>query len=141
MGVQCQIRRLYFNPTATTRNANIQWMYTGLEHSHRALPQVLRVNLEHHDKLQDIICFDFVPALLSLLQDESLMVTENLVINKDYPMLMYFPSHFTEVERENASRNVSLRDSRSAFNNSFSFPTTQLGGSAGPSSSVSCTVK
>jgi hypothetical protein len=50
------------------------------------------VNLEDHDKAQDIICFDFVPALLSMLQDESLMAIENLVTNKDYPMLMYIPS-------------------------------------------------
>ena len=93
-----------FNPTATTRKANIQWMYNALEHSHRALPQVLRVNLEHHDKLQDVICFDFVPALLSLLQDESLMVTENLVINKDYPMSMYFPSDSKLGEANSGSR-------------------------------------
>jgi hypothetical protein len=78
-----------FNPKATTRKANIKWMYKALKHSHEQLPKVLSVNLEHHIKAQDIICFD---SLLSLLQDESLMVTENLVINKDYPMLMYIPS-------------------------------------------------
>ncbi len=33
-----------------------------------------------------------MPALLSLLQDESLMMTENIVLNKDYPMSMYIPS-------------------------------------------------
>ena len=93
-----------FNPTATTRKANIQWMYKALEHSQRGLPQVLTVNLEHYDKVQDIICFDFVPALLSLLQDESLMVTENLVINKDYPMSMYFPSDSKLGEANSGSR-------------------------------------
>jgi hypothetical protein len=81
-----------FNPRATTRKANIQWMYKALKHSHRGLPKVLQVDLEDHEMAQDIICFDFVPALLSLLQDESLMVTENLVLNKDYPMSMYIPS-------------------------------------------------
>jgi hypothetical protein len=80
-----------FNPRATTRKANIQWMYKALKHSHRGLPKVLAVNLEDHNTAQDIICFDFVPALLSLLQDESLMVTENLVLDKDYPMSMYIP--------------------------------------------------
>ncbi len=52
----------------------------------------MQVNLEDHDKAQNVICFDFVPALLSLLQDELLMVAENLVINKDYPLSMYIPS-------------------------------------------------
>jgi hypothetical protein len=32
-------------------------------------PKVFQVNLEDHEKAQDIICFDFVPALLSLLQN------------------------------------------------------------------------
>ncbi len=44
------------------------------------------MNLEDHNKAQDIIYFDFVPALLLMLQDESLMATEYLVINKGYPM-------------------------------------------------------
>ena len=93
-----------FNPRAATRKANIQWMYKALEHSHRTLPQVLTVCLEHHDKVQDIIFFDFVSALLSLLQDESLMATENLVINKDYPMSMYFPSDSKVGEANSGSR-------------------------------------
>jgi hypothetical protein len=75
-----------------------------LEHSHRALPQVLTLNLEHHDKVQDVLCFDFVPALLSLLQDESLMATENRVINKDYPMSMNFPSDSKGGEANSGSR-------------------------------------
>jgi hypothetical protein len=44
-------------------------MYKALKRSHRELPKVFQVNLEDHEKAQDIICFDFVPALLSLLQD------------------------------------------------------------------------
>ena len=93
-----------FNPKATTRKANIKWMYKALKHSHERLPKVLTVNLEDHVKAQDIICFDFVPALLSLLQDESLMVTENLVINKDYPMSMYIPSDSKVGEANSGSR-------------------------------------
>ncbi len=51
------------------------------------------MNLEDHNNAQNVICFDFVPVLLSLLvQDELLMVAENLVINKDYPLSMYIPS-------------------------------------------------
>ncbi|KAI2491812.1 hypothetical protein MHU86_22751 [Fragilaria crotonensis] len=93
-----------FNPKATTRKANIQWMYKALEHSHRGLPKVLTANLEDHDKAQDIICFDFVPALLSMLQDESLMVMENLVINKEYPMSMYIPTDSKVGEANSGSR-------------------------------------
>jgi hypothetical protein len=93
-----------FNPNAITRKANIQWMYKALEHSHKGLPKVLTVNLEDHDKAQDIICFDFVPALLSMLQDESLMAIENLVINKDYPMSMYIPSDSKVGEANSGSR-------------------------------------
>ncbi len=81
-----------FNPQATTRKTNIQWMYKALEHSHRILPKELQVNLEECDKAQNVICFDFMSALLSLLQDELLMVAESLVINKDYPLSMYIPS-------------------------------------------------
>ena len=62
------------------------------------------MSLEDHDKAQDIICFDFVPALLSLLQDESLMVVENLVINKDCPLPMYVPSNSKVGEANSGSR-------------------------------------
>ena len=94
MDIHCQIRGVWFQPKSYNTEANIQqWMYKALEHSHQVLPHIFLVNnLEDHNRPLDIICFDFVPALLSLLQDESLMVTENLVINKDYPMLMYIPS-------------------------------------------------
>jgi hypothetical protein len=79
-------------------------MYKALEHSHRVLPKVLQVNLEDHDKAQNVICIDFVPALLSLLQDELLMVAENLVINKDYPLSMYIPSDSKVGEANSGSR-------------------------------------
>jgi hypothetical protein len=81
-----------FNPKATSRKANIQWMYQALEQSHQRLPQVISINLEDHDAVQDIVCFDFVPALLSLLQDDNLMLPENLVVNLDDPTSMYMPS-------------------------------------------------
>jgi hypothetical protein len=65
-------------------------MYEALKHAYQQRPKVLTVSLvEDHVKAQDSICLDFMPALLLLLQDESLMVTENLVINKDYPMPMH----------------------------------------------------
>ena len=81
-----------FNPRAATRKANVQWMYKALQHSHQHLPQVISLNLEDHDDIQDIVCFDFAPALLSLLQDDNLMLADNLVINVDDPTSMYRPS-------------------------------------------------
>lgn len=80
-----------FNPKATTRKAHVQWMYKTLRNSHKRLPQVISLALEDHDEVQDVVCFDFVPALLSLLQDDGLMVAQNLVVNLDDPTSMYLP--------------------------------------------------
>ena len=80
-----------FNPKATSRKANIRWMYHALRHSQQNLPQVISIVLEDHDKPQGIACFDFAPALLSLLQDENLMAPENLVLNHEDPTSMYLP--------------------------------------------------
>ncbi len=80
-----------FNPKATSRKASTQWMYQALEQSHQQLPHVISINLEDHDAVQDIVCFDFVPALLSLLQDDNLMLPENVVVNLDDPTSMYMP--------------------------------------------------
>jgi len=89
---QAKLDGFDFNPKATTRKAHIQWMYQALEQSHQRLPQVFLVTLEGHDKAQDVVCFDFVPALLSLLQDNALMRPENLVIDEEYPTKMYWPA-------------------------------------------------
>ena len=81
-----------FNPTAVTRKANVQWMYQALHNSHQRLPQVMLVNLEDHNNIQEVICFDFVTSLLLLLQDNNLMQPENLVVDLDNPTSMYMPS-------------------------------------------------
>ena len=82
-----------FNPRATTRGAHVRWMYKALRNSHQCLPQVISLkNLEDHDYPQDVVCFDFAPALLSLLQDDNLMLPQNLVVNLDDPTSMYMPS-------------------------------------------------
>jgi hypothetical protein len=81
-----------FNPKATTRKANVQWMYNTLQRSRQSLPQVISVNLEDHDVPQNVVCFDFAPSLLSLLQDDNLMQPENLVMNLDDPTSMFLPT-------------------------------------------------
>jgi len=80
-----------FAPRAYTREANIQWMYKTLANSHNALPQLLRISLEDNGFVtsQDIVCFDFATALLSLLQDEQLMHPTNVLLNTDNPLAMY----------------------------------------------------
>ena len=81
-----------FIPRAVTRPANVKWMYKALHNSHQRLPFKMAVNLEDHDKPQDIVCFDFTVCLLSLLQDDNLMQSDNLVVNLDDPTSMYMPS-------------------------------------------------
>ena len=57
------------------------------------LPSVLTVNCPHPPDLDDIF-FDFVPQLLSLLQNRSIMTAENLVIDVNDPLKPYFsPDH------------------------------------------------
>jgi hypothetical protein len=81
-----------FNPKAVTRKANVQWMYKALHNSHQRLSQAISLLLEDHDEIQDVVCFDFAPALLSLLQDDNHMLPDNLVINIHDPTSMYVPS-------------------------------------------------
>ncbi|KAI2491050.1 hypothetical protein MHU86_23530 [Fragilaria crotonensis] len=52
-----------FNPKATTRKANIGWMYRCLEQSHQRLPHVISTTLEDQEAAQDIVCFDFGVSL------------------------------------------------------------------------------
>ena len=81
-----------FAPKAYTREANIQWMYKNLANSHNALPQVIRIDLDDKGQMsssQDIVCFDFATALLSLLHNDKLMQPANLLLNAANPCDMY----------------------------------------------------
>jgi hypothetical protein len=65
---------------------------TGVWNScYEQLPQVLiSTTLKDQETAQDIVVFfDFVDSLLSLLQDDELMLPQNLVINQEDPTLMY----------------------------------------------------
>ena len=62
-----------------------------MENSKQMLSQVVSIPLEDHDLPQDIAHFDLMNCILSLLQDPDRMVTENLVINPDDPLSMYWP--------------------------------------------------
>jgi hypothetical protein len=40
-------------------------------------------------KSMDVICFDFVPQWLSILQNKEMMLANNLVLDPNNPLAMY----------------------------------------------------
>lgn len=111
-----------FNPRATTRKANVQWMYKALEHSQDRLPHIVPVSLEDHDSISDVVCFDFAPALLSMLQDEALMSTNNLVINELDPLSMFIPKDGRLGEAHTGSRYRELYEELAQGHNQLLVP-------------------
>jgi hypothetical protein len=83
-------------------------MYQCLEKSHQPLPQVISTTLKDQETAQDIVCFDFGVSLLSLLQDDELMLPQNLVIDRDDPTLMYLPMDGKFGEANSGQRNRDL---------------------------------
>ena len=56
------------------------------------LPTVSTVPSDHyHDLSMEVIGFDFVTQLQTLLTDKDLMHPSNLLLNPDYPFLEYQP--------------------------------------------------
>jgi hypothetical protein len=110
-----------FNPKATSRKANIRWMYQALRHLQQHLPQVISIVLEYHSKPEEIACFDFAPALLSMLQDENLMAPENLVLNVEDPTSMYIPRDNKIGEAHTANATVSFITNSSPARISYLF--------------------
>ena len=82
-----------FRPRAYTREANIQWMYKLLRNSHQHLPFIQTTELEDYTAPQQVVCFDFGFALLSLLQDATLMQLDNLALNTMDPLAMFQPAN------------------------------------------------
>jgi hypothetical protein len=63
----------------------MSWIYKLLLNSHQCLPQIFSI------PLQDIVCFDFVTALLALLNNQILMQPHNLVLDINNPLAQYEP--------------------------------------------------
>jgi hypothetical protein len=83
-----------FNPKSKTRLGNLTWMYNSLHNSKQMLPHVVSIDLPDplpDAKSMDVICYDFVPQLLSILQSKTMMSANNLVLNPDNPLSMYKP--------------------------------------------------
>ena len=77
-------QRFDFNPPASTRNANLKWMRKFIKNSNMLLPKTHHIQLEDTTTVQ-VVTFDFVAHLLSLLHDTTLMQWDNLALNPDDP--------------------------------------------------------
>jgi hypothetical protein len=83
-----------FNPKCKKRWGNVQWMFKSVHNSHQMLPSLKTIDLleplPDADTL-DVICYDFVPQILSLLQDKELMSANNLVLDPINPFAKFVP--------------------------------------------------
>jgi hypothetical protein len=70
-------------------------MYNSLHNAKQMLPNVMSIQLP--DPLPDttkymgVICYDFVPQLLSIFQNKEMMSANNLVLDPNNPLAMYKP--------------------------------------------------
>jgi hypothetical protein len=83
-----------FNPKSKTRLANLKWMYNSLHNLEQMIPSVMSIQLPDplpDVKSIDVICYDFVPQLLSILQNKEMMSANNLVLDPKNPLAMYKP--------------------------------------------------
>ena len=71
-----------------SRSKNVDALIKSVENADQLLPFVRRVNVPHASP-SDVVCFDFVPQLLSLLQNRTIMTQENLLININDPLKRY----------------------------------------------------
>jgi len=71
-----------------SRLRNIDILFQSVHNAKRLLPSVVTVPMPHGPSC-DVITFEFVPQLLNLLQDVTLMTSENLLIDLDNPLVPY----------------------------------------------------
>ena len=83
-----------FNPKCKKRSGNLKWMYESIHNSFQMLPSLKTIDLPDplpHASTMDVIYYDFVPQILSLLQDKELMSATNLVLDPTNPLAMFLP--------------------------------------------------
>lgn len=76
------------------RGGNLKWMYESIHNSFQMLPSLKTIDLPEplpHASTMDVIYYDFVPQILSLLQDKELMSATNLVLDPTNPLAMFLP--------------------------------------------------
>ncbi len=92
-----------------------------VHNGNKLLPFVRRVDVDQRSPL-DVICFDFVAQLLSLLQNPSITRAENLTIDINDPLEPYFELKGSNVLGEAISGSVY----RKAYNRLITDPDKQL---------------
>jgi len=83
-----------FNPKCKKRGGNLKWMYESIHNAFQMLPSLKTIDLPDplpHASTMDVIYYDFVPQILSLLQDKELMSAANLVLGPTNPLAMFLP--------------------------------------------------
>ena len=71
-----------------TRRRNVERLFAMMNNATQLLPTVRTVAVPHGPSC-DVITFDFVPQLLKLLQNRSIMTQDNLLIDVHNPLLPY----------------------------------------------------
>ena len=84
-----------FNPKCKSHSGNLKWMFESIHNvNHMFLPHLTVINLldplPNCDKME-VICYDFVPQLLSILQNKELMSADNLVLDPNAPLAQFQP--------------------------------------------------
>jgi hypothetical protein len=82
-----------FNPKSKTRLGNLNWMYDALHNAEQMLPHLEPIELSDplpNMKSMNVICYDFVPQLLSILQNPKMMVGNNLLLQRPGILLIIF---------------------------------------------------
>ncbi|MGL6009391.1 MAG: hypothetical protein ACRC1D_08040, partial [Culicoidibacterales bacterium] len=71
-------------PGGLSRTTNVKLLFESMQNANKLLPIVKQVG--HSSADNHVIVFDFVPQLLNLLQNKSIMKQENLLIDMDNPL-------------------------------------------------------
>lgn len=80
-----------FNPSNKSREKAIEFCYLALQDSQDLLPKVHPFT-SYSGTNEELVKFDFVPQLKSLLQNKSLMTSENLAIDTANPFGKHHPT-------------------------------------------------
>jgi len=78
----------FFPDGGLSRSRNVDVIFKSLRNATQLLPSVQAVTVPHGSPC-DVIAYDFVPQLLSLLQNSKIMVQDNLVIDMKNPLCPY----------------------------------------------------
>jgi hypothetical protein len=89
MGAGLCYRWLQFSPPSKDRGANIASIYKGLPNAEMMLPSVVPLLLVGKTSPVDVIVYDTIPQILSLVHDKKLMLPENVNVDPLNPFAPY----------------------------------------------------